>query len=115
MKTEGTVKLHFGAASERSARILEIPTDRNLNLLGHAQCEEAFLGSRCGGHGKCGADKLRILRGYACLNPVTEAERRLLKPEEISANIRLGCQSFPNETIDEIEAEVLSPDARFNE
>jgi len=70
--------------------------ERNLNLLAHAQLIELSLGSQCGGHGKCGKDRIRIpeeCRGF--LSPPTAIERHQLTREEIENGIRLACQCFP--------------------
>ena len=104
----------YPAREGRTRFELRVPTDRNLNLLAHAQCEEATLGSRCGGHGNCGADKVRIIAEgdrAPLLSPLTEAERRLLSAAEISSGVRLACQCFPETNDLSIQAEVLSPDA----
>ncbi|GAB4221604.1 MAG: ASKHA domain-containing protein [Spirochaetales bacterium] len=47
------------------------------------------LQAPCGGKGKCGKCKIRILSGTP--SPITEAERSLLQPQELSAGIRLAC------------------------
>jgi ferredoxin len=97
---------------------LRVPTDHHLNLLAHAQCEEATLGSRCGGHGKCGADKVRVsVDGDRArmLSPVTEPERRLLSAAELASGVRLACQCFPEQDDITIRVEVLSQDALLPE
>jgi ferredoxin len=69
---------------------------RGLNLLGHAQLEELPIGSRCGGHGVCGGDRVRVAsQDFAKLSPPTEAERRHLSAEEIHQGWRLACQCWP--------------------
>jgi len=87
--------------------VLEVPLDINLNLLAHAQCEEAFLGSQCGGHGKCGADRILILKGQDALSPPTESEKRLLSTQDLHRGVRLACQVFPDQIISDIEARAL--------
>lgn len=74
----------------------------NLNLLAHAQTIELEIGSRCGGHGKCGGDRVRILpqadgSAHPALSPVTDEERRHLTAGEIESGFRLACQCFPND------------------
>ena len=69
--------------------------DRNLNLLAHAQAIELETGSRCGGHGVCGGDRVRI-ESASRLSPLTEAEKEHLSPEEIQSGWRLACQCFPD-------------------
>ena len=43
----------------------------------------------CGGHGRCRGCKVRIVEGHAELN---DAQRKLLKPQEIESGWRLACQ-----------------------
>jgi ferredoxin len=78
----------------------------NLNLLAHAQAIELDVGSRCGGHGICGGDRLRILTSNSDVSPITEVERSHLSGDEIKRGLRLGCQTFPNRSDTIIEAEV---------
>lgn len=70
--------------------------DRNLNLLAHAQAIELDIGSRCGGHGVCGGDRVRIPpENRDRMSPVTEDEKRHLSQAEIDSGLRLACQCFP--------------------
>ncbi|MGZ3699412.1 MAG: hypothetical protein ACXWPM_02200 [Bdellovibrionota bacterium] len=78
--------------------------DRNLNLLAHAQLLELDIGSQCGGHGKCGGDRLRM-PPTAKLSPITELERVHLSGEELAQGWRLACQCFPEEADQSLEAE----------
>ncbi len=71
----------------------------NLNLLAHAQTLELEVGSRCGGHGICGGDRIRILDPAPRLSRITDAERRHLTKAELAAGYRLACQCFP-ETVE---------------
>lgn len=77
---------------------LKITTERMLNILGHAQIEERDIGSRCGGFGECGGDRVIIPLDIqkAHFNPLTPAELDHLSPDEIKQGMRLGCQCFPN-------------------
>jgi ferredoxin len=84
-----------------------VPCMRSLNVLGHAQIEEIELGSRCGGYGECGGDKVLILKGQEFLSPVTLDEKEHLTAEELQKGMRLGCQSFPVSDNVEIEIQVL--------
>jgi ferredoxin len=108
----GQVSFFYPERPGRENIELRVATDRNLNLLAHAQCEEATLGSRCGGHGKCAGDRVRVLAANAAeLSPPTEAERRLLSPSELVGGVRLACQCFPESDDVDIEVRVLSMDA----
>ncbi len=89
--------------------------ETNLNLLAHAQAIELLIGSRCGGHGICGGDRIRIcnVKERATLSPITEKEREHLSEREIESGVRLACQCYPNSSEQnleiEIEPEGLSP------
>lgn len=73
--------------------------DTNLNLLAHAQAIELHIGSRCGGHGVCGGDRVRVLDllDRKKLSPLTEKEREHLSESEISDGFRLACQCYPDD------------------
>lgn len=80
--------------------------DENLNLLAHAQSIELDIGSRCGGHGVCGGDLVRVpgaLRQE--LSDVTEEEKKHLSDLQISQGFRLACQCFPNRAIEDLTVE----------
>jgi ferredoxin len=71
---------------------------RDLNLLAHAQMLELSIGSQCGGHGRCGADRIRLSSDdLQKVNPSTAIERHQLTSEQLRQGIRLACQCFPNE------------------
>lgn len=70
--------------------------DENLNLLAHAQSIELDVGSRCGGHGVCGGDRIQIpVEVRASLSTITGAEREHLSEAELAAGWRLACQCYP--------------------
>ncbi|MBU6155137.1 MAG: hypothetical protein KGP28_12610 [Bdellovibrionales bacterium] len=70
---------------------------QGLNLLAHAQMIELPIGSTCGGHGKCGKDRIRIsLEDQHKVSPITAIEKAHLKPDELAVGVRLGCQCFPD-------------------
>jgi ferredoxin len=79
-----------------------VPCYRGLNLLGHAQLEELDLGSRCGGHGVCGRDRVQILPGSQSISPPSDSENQHLSPAEIADGWRLACQTWPAQDQDEI-------------
>jgi ferredoxin len=69
---------------------------KNLNLLAHAQLIELEIGSRCGGHGICGKDKVKIPQDKKnFFSKPTEIEHQKLSQKELNENIRLACQCFP--------------------
>ena len=76
---------------------------RELNLLAHAQLIELDIGSQCGGHGKCGKDKIRLnLDDQKKINPPTAIEMHQLTQIEIAEGVRLACQCFPHESQQEM-------------
>jgi ferredoxin len=80
-----------------------------LNLLGHAQMIELSIGSECGGHGKCGRDRIQLGEAdRSKVNPPTAIEKALLRPGELQAGVRLACQCFPNREDLEITAQVIA-------
>jgi ferredoxin len=81
--------------------------ETNLNLLAHAQTLELEVGSRCGGHGICGGDRVRILSPGVPLSPITDAEHRHLSKREIAEGYRLACQCFPNDPGVSLRIEIL--------
>ncbi|MCM0606415.1 MAG: hypothetical protein KA715_10025 [Xanthomonadaceae bacterium] len=76
----------------------KITTERMLNILAHSQMEEREIGSRCGGYGECGGDRVIIAHELqkAYFNPPTNAERDQLTPDQLKQGMRLGCQCYPN-------------------
>ena len=70
---------------------------RGLNLLAHAQMIELPTGSRCGGHGKCGADRVILdVDSLERVNPPSPIERHQISPEDLARGLRLACQTFPD-------------------
>ena len=93
----------------KTERIGEVDcVEPNLNLLAHAQMIELAVGSRCGGHGKCGGDRVRILSGsVGALSPLTESEGIHLSTDEIAQGYRLACQCFPSDASSVLLVEVF--------
>jgi len=83
--------------------------ESQLNLLAHAQVIELEIGSRCGGHGVCGGDRVRIIdaAAQALLSPITESEREHLTDTELRVGWRLACQAFPIQDHCEIEIQCV--------
>lgn len=94
-----------GAAGSAGAATVDF-VEPNLNLLAHAQTLELDVGSRCGGHGVCGGDRIRVL-GAPPLSEITEAERRHLSEAELAAGLRLACQCFPNDSAISLRVEIF--------
>jgi len=80
--------------------------ESQLNLLAHAQCIELEIGSRCGGHGVCGGDRVRLPQFNEAFSPITDEERKHLTPAELADGWRLACQCFPNRNDLQLEIEV---------
>ena len=57
------------------------------------QATDVELGGECGGIGKCGKCKIKVL---SSIDPPTEAEKELLEEEEIQVGIRLACRTEVN-------------------
>ncbi len=77
--------------------------DPRLNLLAHAQVIELEIGSRCGGHGQCGGDRVRI-PADALVSAPTHEEREHLSAAELAQGFRLACQCFPEKLDDHLQA-----------
>jgi ferredoxin len=78
--------------------VSEVDCLQGLNLLGHAQIEEVETGSECGGHGRCGKDRVWIPESDRMkLNSPTFYENRLLSESLLKEGWRLACQAFPHE------------------
>lgn len=89
------MSIRFKSLKNETVQDTEI-CERNLNLLAHAQCIELEIGSRCGGYGECGGDRIKIdPSSQSHFSPITDPEREHLSAEEIAAGWRLACQCFP--------------------
>ena len=85
--------------------VSDVDCYQGLNILAHAQIEELETGSECGGHGKCGKDRIVIIESdRKKLNPPTLQEKKFLTADQIENGWRLACQAFPN--TDGLEIEV---------
>jgi len=67
------------------------------NLLQLLLENDIFVDNPCNGNGSCGKCKVRVLEGN--LPPLSPTERKLLKEDEISSDIRLSCLVVPKEDI----------------
>ena len=59
------------------------------NLLKMLLADRVFVDNPCNGKGTCGKCKVKVTSGYCA--PMSETERKLLKPKEIEKGIRLAC------------------------
>lgn len=84
---------------------------RDLNLLAHAQMIEIDTGSECGGHGRCGLDRVQLTtEAMKQVSAVTVIEKHHLSQDEINQGVRLACQCFPNENDLSISVRILRRD-----
>ncbi len=67
------------------------------NLLQLLLENDILVDNPCNGNGSCGKCKVRVLEGN--LPPLLPTERKLLKEDEINADIRLSCLVVPKEDI----------------
>jgi ferredoxin len=89
--------------------ISEVTCLQGLNLLGHAQMEDLETGSECGGHGRCGKDRVHVGEKHRqYLNAPTFYENKLLTVKMIEEGWRLACQAFPNENDLELDVTLQS-------
>ncbi|MFX0182360.1 MAG: ASKHA domain-containing protein [Candidatus Hodarchaeota archaeon] len=76
------------------------PDECNLMEIIHQKLERILINSLCGGSGKCGKCRVKLLGStQGQTNPPTKTEKTLLKNLE-SSNIRLACQVIPNGDIE---------------
>lgn len=66
-----------------------------------------FVDNPCNGKGICGKCKVKVLSEG--VSPMTASEERLLKPEEISAGVRLSCMA---EVTGDVEIELLKKEKK---
>jgi len=94
------VSIIFKSVDENTKQVFDSgECEPQLNLLAHAQLIELSIGSECGGHGKCGKDRIVIpVESAKNFSQVNSVERGLLSPEEISRGVRLACQCFPEKS-----------------
>lgn len=78
-----------------------IQVNKGLTVLEAAQQSGVLINSPCGGRGICGRCRLKVKEGQ--LSPPTEAEKKLIKKEDLNAGYRLACQV---QVLDLIKVEV---------
>lgn len=64
-----------------------------VTLLHAAREAGETIDAPCGERGKCGKCRVRLVEGE--LSALSAEERELLKPEELSAGVRLACEARP--------------------
>jgi uncharacterized 2Fe-2S/4Fe-4S cluster protein (DUF4445 family) len=74
-----------------------VPYWEGASILEIAREARIGIASVCGGKGTCGKCKIRIISGR--VSPLTDEERKKLRPEEIAQGYRLACMTKPYEAI----------------
>lgn len=85
----------------------KICCDEGENLLKVLLDAGIFVDNPCNGTGICGKCKVRILSGE--ISPMSDEERKFLKPEEVQAGVRLSCMT---EVSGEVEVELLQKERK---
>ena len=83
---------------------ITIPANGN-TILETARETGLPIEAACGGRGKCGKCKIKLLKGQC--SPLHEDERLLLSEEEITDGYRLACRAIPLS-----DAEIEIPEKR---
>ena len=92
---------------ENVRAILKELKEEKRNLLDVLLEQGVFVDNPCNGKGICGKCKVKVLSGN--ISPMTLAERKWLKEEEIEAGIRLSCMT---EVYGEVEVEALQQERK---
>lgn len=58
--------------------------------------KDASYSAVCGGAGRCGKCKIKLLKGNL---PVTESDKQHLTDSELEEGLRLACRAFPEESV----------------
>ena len=66
------------------------------NILESLITKEKSFGAVCGGVGKCGKCKIKVLAGEL---PVTTADKEFFSKEELEKGMRLACKAYPIEPV----------------
>ena len=89
-----------------------ITGEKGVSLLDTLIHNDIYISAACGGKGRCGKCKVRMLANPTA---VTEADRQFFEEEQIAAGWRLACLSYPESdcrinvnTTDESDFEVVS-------
>lgn len=90
MRKPSPVKITVRQGSEESVLVLEPGKSLMDGLLQNGYYISAF----CGGKGRCGKCRIRVLKGNA---EITPEDRRTFTKEELAKGWRLSCMAFPLE------------------
>ena len=72
---------------------ISVKAEKGSTLLQVIQRAGIPLASICGGRGVCGKCRVVVLGGVENLDHLTNAEMRLLRPQDIEKRVRLACQA----------------------
>lgn len=95
-KSDKTITLLFKPLNEKRER------DEGDSILGVALKAGIGVGQQCGGAGRCGRCKIRILSGTC--SPPDGTEKNILTESELKNGIRLACRTYP---LNDIEIEIF--------
>lgn len=70
------------------------PLSASVSLLNTLLKNAHPIQHQCGGKAQCGTCRIRIIEGAGKLSPVSGVERRRLGEENLSAGLRLACQTY---------------------
>ena len=66
------------------------------NILEVLMARDASITAVCGGVGRCGKCKIKVLSGYL---PVTASDKACFTEEELQEGMRLSCKAYPSEPL----------------
>jgi adenylate cyclase len=87
----GSILLTYPERSIRAKRGLSVLEASLLNDIPHAHV--------CGGRGRCSTCRIRILRDFDALPPISAAEQAVLERIGAGADVRLACQLRPTDDL----------------
>lgn len=75
--------------------------------------KDVLVNTPCGGNGKCGKCKVKVINGK--LSELNEVEKKFLTTEEVENGIRLACQTMADDdvTIEILESKINSDKKKF--
>lgn len=68
----------------------------NESILDALMAKDASFGAVCGGAGRCGKCKIRVMEGKL---PVTSYDKAYFSKEELDSGMRLSCKAYPAEPV----------------
>lgn len=68
----------------------------NESILNALMAKDSSFGAVCGGTGRCGKCKIRVVEGYL---PATPSDHAYFTEEELHRGMRLSCRAYPSEPV----------------